>query len=268
MNQSQQEFLKMVERGDKIAMLFAPSFIVDFDYPAIVGMSKALGAGLVSEITYGCHLVNTHYNHYIKTHKNQKYFINTTCPTIVNLIRTQFPDLEKYLLPDISCALSFIDFYNLLHPDYKLVFISPCVAKRSFETPRLPEWSLTLTFSELRELFIAKNIKAEDYQNSNEQWDKFSRIDTKLYPLDGGLSATARWQDFFPDLKIFIGSGLKNLLPILMQMKQGNYDKNLLDICACEGSCVGGPCVFNKDLPLVKKRQKVIDYYKLFADNS
>jgi len=158
MNRSQQEFLNYIKKGEKIAVLVAPSFAANYSYPEIICMLKDLGADMVTEITYGAFLINQHYNHYIDTHRDQKYFINTTCPAIVNFVKTKYPELEKYLFPHISCVMAFINFFNTLYPEYKIVFISPCVAKRNIELPLMKEWNLVLTYRDLDELFNLKKL--------------------------------------------------------------------------------------------------------------
>jgi len=264
MNKSQQAFLDYIDKGEKVAFLFAPSFIVNYDYPEIVAMSRKLGADLVTEITYGSYLINIHYNNYIKSHPEQKYFINTTCPTIVNLIKTKYKDLEKYLFPHISCVMAFMNFFNTLHPNHKTVFISPCAAKRVIELPLMYEWNLVLTYKDLQELFEKKKIKSADFKNTDDKWDSFSRIDTKLYPVEGGLALTARWDKLFPHLEVVVMSGLKKILPLLEQMRKEELPAGIFDISSCEGSCIGGPMNLRTDLSLAERKQKVVDYYNEF----
>ena len=266
MNKSQQVFLDYIAKGEKVAFLFAPSFVVNYDYPEIVAMSRTLGADLVTEITYGAYLINQHYNHYIKDHPDQKYFINTTCPTIVELIKTKFPDLEKYLFPQISCVMAFINFANTLHPKHKLVFISPCAAKRVIELPLMPEWNLVLTYKDLQGLFDDKGIKTEDFKGSKEEWDSFSRIDTKLYPIEGGLALTAHWDEYFPHLEVVVQSGLQHILPLLQKMRKEELAPGIFDISSCEGSCIGGPMHLREDLNLDERKERVITYYKKFHE--
>lgn len=266
MNKSQQAFFDFIEKGEKVAFLFAPSFVVNFDYPDVIAMSRALGVDLVTEITYGSYLVNQHYNHYIKDHPDQKYFINTTCPTIVQLVKTKFPDLEKYLFPHISCVMAFINFANTLYPKHKLVFISPCAAKRVIELPLMYEWSLVLTYRDLQEIFDMKGIKAEDFKNVEDDWDSFSRVDTKLYPVEGGLALTARWDEYFPHLKVVAMSGLNKVIPLLQEMRKGELPAGIFDISSCEGSCIGGPMNLRQDLSISERKDKVISYYKKFHE--
>lgn len=267
MNKSQQDFLNYIKNGEKVAFLVAPSFAANYSYPEIVCMLRDLGADMVTEITYGSFLINQHYNHYIEAHRDQKYFINTTCPTIVNFIKTKYPDLEKYLFPHISCVMAFINLFNTLYPDHKTVFISPCVAKRNIELPLMYEWNLVLTYQDLQGLFDSKNIKEEDYKDCDGKWDSFTRIDTKLYPIEGGLALTARWEERYPEKKVIAMSGFKNLLPLFQKMMKGELEDSFLDITACEGSCINGPMMLDKGLSVEEKKQKIIDYYKKFRNS-
>ena len=163
--------------------------------------------------------------------------------------------------------MAFINLFNTLYPKHKTVFISPCVAKRNLELPLMYEWNLVLTYQDLQGLFDLKGIKEENYKGCEAKWDSFSRIDTKLYPIEGGLALTARWEEKYPEMKVIVMSGFKNLLPIFQKMMKGELEKSILDITACEGSCINGPMMLNKGLSIEEKKQKIIEYYKKFRDS-
>ena len=101
MNSNQENFLNLI-RLEKVYVMLAPSFVIDFKYPAIVGMLKKLGVSMVTELTFGAKMINLAYADYIKNNINQKYFISSTCPIVVSAIKTQYKELIKYLVPVIS----------------------------------------------------------------------------------------------------------------------------------------------------------------------
>ena len=93
--------ISLIKNNDSIALL-APTFVLDFQFPAIIGMLRKLGFDKVTELTYGAKIVNWHYAEYVKEHPDQKYFITSPCPTTVNLIQSQYPELVQYLVPVVS----------------------------------------------------------------------------------------------------------------------------------------------------------------------
>ena len=74
-----QEKINLIKNNDAVAML-APTFVIDFKYPNIIGMLKHLGFKEVTELTFGARMVNWAYANYIKEHPDQELFIASPCP--------------------------------------------------------------------------------------------------------------------------------------------------------------------------------------------
>ncbi len=158
-----QEKIELIKNNKSVALL-APTFNIDFPYPAIIGMLRHLGFDKVTELTYGARMVNWAYVQYVKSHPEQKLFISTPCPTVITFTKTKYPDLVEYLIPVMSPMAAMAKIYKHYHPDHKVVFISPCFAKASLEAPRYPELiDAVITLKELKDIFDAQGIRAEDF---------------------------------------------------------------------------------------------------------
>lgn len=249
--------------NNKAVALLAPTFALDFKFPAIIGMLKVLGFDKVTELTYGASLVNHAYADYIKDHSEQKFFIASPCPTVVALIKAQYPELVQYLMPVVSPMAAMAKVYKKHHPDYKVVFISPCWAKENLEAPRFPEIvDAVITFKELEGIFSARGIKAEDF-DQDYYFDFLIREYTKIYPLSGGLSASSHLNHLFPAEEILVADGVENIKQALEEIKSGRSPYRFLDLLNCPGGCIGGPAIGHKDLPLEQKREIIKDYIKI-----
>ena len=87
--------LKFPLRGKYVIML-APSFVVDFSYPEIILGLRKLGFDKVVEVTYGAKMINREYHKILENSK--ELIISTTCPGIVETIKTSFPEYKSNLI--------------------------------------------------------------------------------------------------------------------------------------------------------------------------
>jgi iron only hydrogenase large subunit-like protein len=261
-----QKKIDLIKNNEAVALL-APTFCIDFKYPNIIGMLENLGFKEVTELTFGARMVNWAYANYIKENPDQPLFISSPCPTVVAMIQTQYPELVKYLMPVVSPMIAMAKIYKQKHPNRKVVFISPCWAKENVEAPKWPEFiDAVITLKDLKTIFEKENIKEEDF-NRNYKFDSFIREYTKIYPVSGGLASTSHIKNLFKDGEILITDGVENIKKALEDFKAGNSKYKFLDLLNCDGGCIGGPAINNKDLPTEKKKNIVLDYTKSSSED-
>jgi iron only hydrogenase large subunit-like protein len=254
-----QEKVDFIKNGRAIAML-APMFPIDFQYPAIIGMLRHLGFEKVTELTFGARMVNWSYVNYIKEHPDQKHFIATPCPTVVALVSVRHPALKQYLMPVVSPMVATAMMYRKHHPDHRIVFISPCFAKENLEAPMYRQYiDAVITMQELREMFNHAGVREEDFKR-NYYFDSFIREFTKIYPVSGGLSSTSHMREIFKEEEILVADGPAQVEKALADMEAGKSKYRFLDLLNCEGGCIGGPAVRNKDLAQDEKVKVVKKY--------
>lgn len=226
--------IDLIKNNKSIAML-APTFILDFKYPAIIGMLRELGFDKVTELTFGARVVNHYYLKYVKEHPDQKYYISSPCPTCVAMIENQYSDLVQYLVPVVSPMIAMAKIYKKHHSEYKIFFISPCFAKQNIEAPKYPEYiDGVITLKELRELFNNQKIKEENF-NRKYFFDSFIREYTKIYPISGGLATTSHIQKLFKPKEIAIIDGINNIKTELDLIRSGGNKHRFFDFLNCPG---------------------------------
>ena len=131
-------------------------------------------------------------------------------------------------------------------PDAKVVFIGPCVAKKS--EAALPDLTgaidFVLTFQELTAIFAAAGITLADQpdeENPQASWGG------RLYGRTGGVSAAVeatlkqlvpRRAGSFSPLQV---DGIPDCQKAMESIRQGNLTANFIEGMACKGGCVGGP---------------------------
>ncbi len=257
---NQDNFLNLI-KNKKVCVMIAPSFVVDFKYPAIIGMLKKLGVSMVTELTFGAKMTNNNYFEYIKNHLDQKYYIASPCPVVVSLIKNQYPDLVKYIMPITSPMVSQAKVLKYLYSDYEIVFVSPCRAKQNIEAKEYKDCiSETLSFKDLKDLFDKNNIFEEDYIDLDEKFDSISDNETRVYPISGGLSCSARIKEILKDSEILVDDGVLKVKTILEEIKNNTTKYRFFDLLNCDGGCIGGGEVINKNLSIEEKKSKIINY--------
>jgi len=261
MNEHQTKLLEMLKSNDKVVAMLAPSFPIDFPHPQIVGMLKKLGFELVTELTFGARMTNYWYVEYIKQNPNQKYYITSPCPIIASFVEKKYPELVQYLIPYSSPMLSMSKIVKKNYPEYKIVFISPCQAKRLLEAPKYPEFiDLVITFKELEGLFENQAIKPGDFNEPEYPFDSFVNEINKIYPISGGLAQTAHVKSLFKPEEIRITDEIPNVDKVLLDIKDGTSPYRFIDVLNCPGGCIGGPDIIHKDLDIEEKKHRIIAY--------
>lgn len=252
-------------KNNKAVALLAPTFAIDFKYPNIIGMLKKLGFEEVTELTFGARLVNLAYADYVKAHPEQELFISSPCPTVVAMIKAQYPELVKYLMPIVSPMAAMAKVHKKLNPNCKIVFISPCWAKENLEAPKYKEIDAVITLKDLKQIFDQENIKEEDF-TENYYFDSLIREYTKVYPVSGGLASTSHIQKLFKEGEILITDGPENIKKAFEGIKNPSTGSGqakpykFLDLLNCPGGCIGGPAINRQDLSTEQRKEIIFEY--------
>ena len=243
----------------KVILMVAPSFVVDFDFKKFVPLMRGLGFDLITELTFGAKIVNKNYHKYIKENKKTKIkFISSVCPLSVNLLKAKYPDFSRFLLPFDSPMIAMAKVLKKHYPKHKIVFVSPCSAKK-IESKQFNEKNkktlidVVITFSELKQIVAKEKPRLV----GSNIFDSFYNEYTKVYPLSGGLTETLHTKHILEDEEMIFSDGCQNL----QKLFGSNPDKIFYDILFCEGGCIGGNGIVSK-MPIVWKKNKVLKYRK------
>ncbi len=249
-----EELINLIDKKEKMAALLAPSFVIDFEYPKVIGMLKRMGFKHVVEVARGAEETNKQLLSLLELHPGRRY-ITGPCPSIVRLIKNKYPHLEQFLAPVDSPMITSAKISAKKYPDCKKVYIGPCFAKKQEANEDHPELGiLVLTYKELQQVFEKKNILPKFR-------DKFARFDisarkTRLYPISGGLAQSSGVTKKFTDSEYDVISGPELCQKTLEEFAQ-KQELKVLDILNCEGGCIGGAGIISQD-SLDARRQKVI----------
>ena len=251
-----EQLLELIENKEKMVAMLAPSFLIDFSYPEIIGKLKRLGFNYVVEVSAGAIETNKQLKSLLKLNPNKRY-ISNACPGIVQLIKSKYPKLVDFLSPIDTPMMAIAKIVQKKYPNHKKVFIGPCLMKK-VEAQENPELDiLVLTYKEIEEVFKIKKI-GEEKQDNSCSFDIVGP-ETRLYPISGGLAQSSGIAKALTDPEWDAISG-KDLIEKSIQEFSNNPAIKILDVLFCDGGCVSGPGIISKE-SLDNRRKKIINHW-------
>jgi len=251
------------DNSNMVIALLAPSFPAEFgdvpDFRKLVGMIRELGFNKVMDVAFGADLVAKKYKKILDDGGSETY-ISSDCPAIVFYIEHYHPDLVKSIAPIASPAVATARLAREIYgKDVKTVFIGPCIAKKA-ESDEIDEG---LTFKELRELFLAKNINHENVKESD--FDGPASGMGAVFPLTRGLLQNMDKTDNVVEGRIIVDSGKSNFREAIRGYESGEISDCNLELLCCEG-CIMGPGMSEKNKRFAKRSQ-ISEYVKTKMEN-
>jgi len=249
-------------KKEKIVVMLAPSFVVDFDPESIPLELKQIGFYQVVELTFASKILSHYYHEFFNEKKGER-IISSVCPSCVGLIKTKYPNLVKYLAPFDSPMTAMNKIVKKRWKNTKTCFIGPCFAKKVEAKQYGVDYALT--FAECRKLMDycyendIVNMKIKD-STFDGDYNDF----TKIFPVSGGLCVNVNAEHVFKKSQYISLCGLKD---IEKELKNFDKKKNVIfwDLLFCEGGCIGGPAVLSERS--IKERTKIVkDYVHLSYD--
>jgi signal transduction histidine kinase/ferredoxin len=234
----------LLKSGAQVAACIAPSFSVEFqaefDFRVMVGMTRALGFDLVTEVAFGADLVADRYRETLILNKGRHY-IATACPAVVGFVERYHPDLVPYLSPIVSPMVAMARVLRSLHgPDLKVVFVGPCVAKKAevLDPDVAGGPDAALTFPELRELFARAGVTPLTADPSD--FDPPRPWLGSLFPISSGLLQSAGIKEDLLANDVVAADGHHDFMDALNEFAEGGMEANLVELLSCKG-CIAGP---------------------------
>jgi iron only hydrogenase large subunit-like protein/uncharacterized coiled-coil DUF342 family protein len=267
-------FFSDLKRGQKIVAIVAPAAASVFhdQFLNLNGWLKSVGVDAFFDVSFGAELTVVSYLEHIKAN-NPRTVIAQPCPAIVSFIQIYHPELLPYLAPADSPMLHTAKLVREYYPEYKeykIVIISPCIAKRrEFDETNIGDYNVTM-FA-LKNYFQEHNIDLSSFPEIEYLGPKAERA--VGFSTPGGLMDTA--ERFVPGIrrKIHKTEGIHTIYPYLREIsKLLDQDVEfplLIDCLNCEKGCNGGPGTGNSHVavpllenPIRKRRAKLEEYHK------
>jgi len=252
------EFIPLVEilknEKDRVYAAIAPSIAGQFgdnvSVPQLRTAFRLMGFEDMVEVALFADILTIkeayEFDHLVK--KEEDFFLTSCCcPVWINMVERGFPELFEHMSPSVSPMIASGRFLKKLYPEAKVVFISPCTAKKAeAKDPRLEDAiDFVITYQELKEVFEVLEIEPSELQEDDKDQASFAG---RVYARTGGVSLSVKTvvnriaPDRLINLKAKKVDGVKACKEILERLKNGEgLEANFIEGMGCEGGCVGGP---------------------------
>jgi iron only hydrogenase large subunit-like protein len=252
--------------GRKVIASLAPSFVAQFPgvRPAqLIHALKKLGFYAASETALGAQQVSAGVSALMQSEPRQ-IWISSACPVVVDFIGKYHPECEPNIFGVLSPLLTHCKMLRAHYGnDIAIVFIGPCIAKKT-EAEQHPDLlDAVLTFEDLDHWLDEEGIRLEEIAVTPE--DRFQPEEAQegaLYPIDGGMTPNAAGNHEVNSSQFMSFSGLANVEQALKGISEWKPEHNIFfELTACAGSCVNGPKA-GRNTSVARRRYDILHYAK------
>lgn len=252
----------MLKSGKKTVVSLAPSFVSSFQLQSFALMRDALkrcGFSEIEETAVGAKAVNAEYEKLLKSGVF-KNLISSACPAINRMIQLYYPAALQYLAPVASPMVAHARMLKKKYPDYSIVFIGPCIAKKR-EAAESGIIDGVLTFEELQEFFDIKHIDLSKLWAENEKKlaaeDEIANSNrAKFYPISRGIIKS--FENMPEGYEYVAVDGVRKSFEMLHDIE--SLSGMFIEVNCCEYSCINGPCAIKNAGGSLKANQEVRRY--------
>ena len=245
----------MVRRGEKVIVSIAPSYMGLLTYKTIGQVKNALkrlGFYDVRETSEGAAVVTEEYSRLL-AEGTMENIITTCCPSVNSLIEIYYPQLVPYMAPVVSPMIAHGMIIKKQHPDAKVVFLGPCIAKKqeSEDVRHADIIDAVLNFNDIRSWLADEHVVIEECED-----EPFVQIDPKvnrLYPVTNGVVSSVLSKEKKTDgYRKFYVPGLSNCIDLCKSMVRGEIKGCFIEMNSCSGGCIKGPTVNDETISRFK----------------
>jgi diguanylate cyclase (GGDEF)-like protein len=240
--------LELAKGGDAVLILSVES--AAHFYPAtpeqVVNACYAAGYRTVHRGVLGDELVARQYRELLAD-DGWGTIIRSTCPVIVETVRTQYPELIPYLAPVATPIAAEARYLKAMYgADTPVVYAGVCITEGG------PDVDAAVTFAELEGILRRRGVRIED------QPLYFSRIPEerrRFWSTSGGLPLDLLKEERQSSRRFRKVRGLGQLEAIARAVGTDRIDLGFVDILPCEG-CLDHPLLGPRE-ELFRRREIV-----------
>lgn len=251
------DVLAAIRRGEKLVALMAPSILSQFDngIHEIASAIEMIGFVEAMEVAHGAMVTTRKEGKELleKLESGQQFMTTSCCPTYMELVNKHVPEMKPFVSSTGSPMYYSIEMAKQKHPDARIVFFGPCVGKRK-EVMDHPDIDFLITFEELDSIFRGMKIEIEKMETSTEA----APLAGRGFARAGGVVSAV--SNMYPGLAVkpvLVSNIDKKNVAMLRAYAKGKAPGNFIEVMACEGGCISGPCGktdYAKALKLFRKQ--------------
>lgn len=236
------DVLQAIARGEQVVAIMAPSIMSQFGNTIneIGAAIEKIGFTEAIEVAFGAMETTRREGAELKEKmdEGQAFMTTSCCPSYVELVNKHLPDLKPYVSHTKSPMYYTIEIAKEKYPDAKVVFLGPCVGKRK-EVQDNDMIDYILTFEELDTMLTGMDIEMKPVEKQKSE----APMPGRGFARAGGVISAI--QVVYPDLAIKpiqVANLNKKNIGLLRAYSKGKAPGNFIEVMACEGGCISGPC--------------------------
>ena len=231
-----------LNRGEKLVAIMAPS--VQSQFPnTIAEIAEAvcqIGFTDAIEVAHGAMETTKLEGAELqeKLESGQQFMTTSCCPSYVELVNKHLHEMKPFVSHTKSPMYYTAEMAKEKYPDAKIVFIGPCVGKRK-EVADNDMIDFILTFEELDCIFSGLSIEMKTLENNST----CAPMSGRGFARAGGvISAVAKMYPQLGVKSVQVSDISKKNIGLLRAYAKGKAPGNFIEVMACEGGCISGPC--------------------------
>lgn len=236
------DILSGIERNEKMVAIMAPSIQSQFPntLDEISDAVRQIGFIDAIEVAYGAMETTKREGAELqeKLEEGQQFMTTSCCPSYVELVNKHLTEMKPFVSHTKSPMYYTAEMAKKKHPEAKIVFIGPCVGKRK-EVADNPLIDYVLTFEEFDSLLTGLSIEMREVPAS----EKYAPMAGRGFARVGGvISAVAQMYPQLGVKPVQVANLTKKNIGLLKAYAKGKAPGNFIEVMACEGGCITGPC--------------------------
>ncbi len=255
------DILSAIKRGEQMVAIMAPSIMSQFNN-SLSEISEAIekiGFVEAMEVAQGAMETTRREGAELqeKLEAGQQFMTTSCCPSYIELVNKHMPEMKPFVSHTGSPMYYTIEMAKAKYPEAKIVFIGPCVGKRK-EVMDHPDIDYILTFEEIDTLFTGLDIELQ----ATDKQRMAAPLDGRGFARAGGVISAV--QNMYPQLgikPIQVSNLNKKNIGLLRAFTKGKAPGNFVEVMACEGGCISGPCAkvdYSQAQKIFKKAMETI----------
>lgn len=239
------DILKHIKNNSETIILLAPSIMWQFEANIKQLRTAFIKAGFsdVYEVAQGADITTKNESEEFeeRVSHGKAPFMTTSCCAAYNELLDKHLEEMRPFVSETRTPLGYIsEIAKKASPNAKIVFASPCVAKRK-EGQKDENVDYIINFEECVALFEALNIVPEECEES--EYCIIPSQEARNYAVSSGVAKAVQKKINNPDLKSYCINGItkQSLRELRSMAKNKRCDQgNLVEVMSCQGGCIGG----------------------------
>jgi iron only hydrogenase large subunit-like protein len=262
------DILRTLKENKKVVAMVAPSVIGQFPghLSQIAEALRKSGFSVMEEVAFGAEMTTEHEakEFFERMEQGDHIMTSSCCPAYVETAKRHVKELLPYVSDTPSPMRYTAAEVKKKDPDCVTVFIGPCVAKRK-EAQTDENIDYVMTFEELGALFAAMEIDVASLAGIplEREVEGYARgFATSCGVTSAMLKEAAKNKEADTvsdnDTKFIDGLNRKAVKQLKLYAN-GKLPGKFLEVMACVGGCVGGPCTLGDVRIATKAVRKLAD---------